>query len=496
MLAGDPVGVVGVGTIGTGIAEVAARAGHPVVLYDGYPATAETAAEVLRQRLDLPADWVRVARTLDGLAGCALVIEATAEDPAVKRDLLTAVEKVVGEDTPLATNTSSHSVTVLARALRVPGRLVGMHFVNPVTGTALVEVVRGHATSARIVATACAVATAWGKKPVVCESTPGFVVNRVTRPFMGEAQRIVEERVADPGTVDELLRLAGGFPSGPFELSDRLGQDIDLAVTRSIWEQTFHDQRYAPTVFQQRLVDAGLLGTKTGTGVFRYDVPADHPRGPRAGAGRAPRALRPASVRYKEGFAVMEPIVDRIAAGGVRIRVIGDSEPECTDEVGLVLPSGGRLVETGGDTAGSIGDEVVSLDWVFDPVRTSLVAVAASPNCSAQTLSEALGTLQAARLDVVVIEDTPGMIVARTISMIINEATDLVSRGDAHAGDVDIAMMLAGVFPQGPLQWGERLGPSCVVAVLDAMHRATPTGRYRTCQALRLAADTGSPLRR
>ncbi len=161
--------------------------------------------------------------------------------------MLAALEKAVRDDALLATNTSTCSVTVLARALRVPHRLVGMHFLMPAEITAAVEVVRGAMTSTAAVDAACATARAWGKVPVLCDTTPGLVVDRVNGPFFGEAQRLVEERAADPTTVDLLLRDAGGFPMGPFDLSDRVGQDIVLAVTRSIWEQTFHDQRYSPT---------------------------------------------------------------------------------------------------------------------------------------------------------------------------------------------------------------------------------------------------------
>src|SRR5919199_646050 len=179
-------------------------------------------------------------------------------------------------------------IALVAAGLRHAERVVGLHFFNPADRMRLVEVVRGDATAPEVVEVAVDLARAWDKTPVVCASTPGFVVNRVARPYYGEAQRLVEEGVADPATVDAVLREAGGFPLGPFELTDLVGQDVNLAVTRSVWEQTFHDPRYAPTVFQQRLVDAGRLGRKTGRGVFTYDdqgratdaTPATEPRRP------------------------------------------------------------------------------------------------------------------------------------------------------------------------------------------------------------------------
>lgn len=490
-----PVGIIGAGAIGAAIAQTVASAGSRVVLFDGDEVMARSAAQLVLASTPEAEGRVRVAESVDDLADCGLVIESGDEDLAAKRDMLVSVEKAVGDGVLLATNTSTSSVTVLGRALRRPARLVGMHFVGLST-TRVVEIVRGAATSPATVEAACAAARSWDRVPVVCDSTPGLVLNRVNASYFGEAQRLVEERAALPQSIDEVLRRVGGFPLGPFELSDQLGQDAVLATIRQIWEQTFHDQRYAPTTLQQRLVDAGWLGVSAGRGVYDY---TDQGAGRRAAAPVAPtvpQGLHVEEVGYTEGFAVMEPLVQRIMDGGVRLRSVGDSDPECSDEVGLLLPSGGRVVETSGRRARDIGDEVVTLDWAFDAATTTQVAVAAAANCSARTLGEAIAILQAAQLDVMLVEDSPGLIVARTISMIINEAIDLVDRGKATARDIDVAMQLGLRYPDGPMTWGERIGPACVVAVLDALHEAVPTGRYRAAPALRYAADTGSPLLR
>ncbi len=502
------VGVVGAGTMGAGIAEVAARAGQRVLLLDVAEGAAAAAIGATAGRLkrDVATDRLDAdeAAAVHGrlepvddvaaLAPCGLVIEAVAEDLEVKRDLFATLEEVVADDTVLATNTSSLSVTAVAAGLRLPARLVGLHFFNPAPRMRLVEVVRGAATSETVVEDATAVVRAWGKEPVSCTSTPGFIVNRVARPYYGEAQRMVEERVADPATIDHVLREAGGFPMGPFELTDLVGQDVNLAVSRSVWEQTFQDPRYAPTVLQQSLVDAGRLGRKTGRGVYSYGPDADEADGPRAGAVVQPRTVRPTGVRYSEGWAVMEPLLARIAAGGVEVAVIGQSDPECTDEIGVLLPAGGRLIETDGSTASSAGRDVVVLDWALDAQETGTVVVAAAPSCSAQTLSEAVGLLQAAGVDVIVVKDTAGLVVARTVAMLVNEAVGVVSRGEAGRADVDTAMTLGTGYPRGPLAWGEQVGPACVVAVLRHLHEAVPTGRYRVVPELRLAAESGSPL--
>ncbi len=502
------VGVVGAGTMGAGIAEVAARAGHRVLLLDVAEGAAAAAIEATAGRLErdvqkdrLDAEEAAAVRgrlepvaDVAALAACGLVVEAVAEDLEVKRDLFAALEEVVADDAVLATNTSSLSVTAVAAPLRLPGRLVGLHFFNPAPRMRLVEVVRGAATSAAVVDDVTDLVRAWGKEPVTCTSTPGFVVNRVARPFYGEAQRMVEEKVADAATIDHVLREVAGFPMGPFELSDLVGQDVNLAVSRSVWEQTFHDPRYAPTVLQQGLVDAGLLGRKTGRGVYSYAPDAPEADGPRAGAVVQPRTMRPTRVRYSEGWAVMEPLLARMAAGGVEVAIVGESDPECTDQIGVLLPSGGRLLETDGSTASSAGRDVVVLDWALDAQQTHAVVVAASPSCSTQTLSEAVGLLQAAGVAVIVVRDTAGLVVARTVAMLVNEAVGVVSRGEAGRADVDTAMTLGTGYPRGPLAWGEQVGPACVVAVLRHLHEAVPTGRYRVAPELRLAAESGSPL--
>jgi 3-hydroxybutyryl-CoA dehydrogenase len=361
------VAVVGAGTMGAGIAEVAARAGHPVLLLDAAPGAADAALDAMRARLARDVDKqrlsgddareiggrVQVAEGTDGLAGVGLVVEAIAESLEAKRSLFTALEDVVDDECVLATNTSSLSVTAVAAGLRRPERVVGLHFFNPAPRMRLVEVVRGEETSPNVVDTALELATAWGKTPVRCTSTPGFIVNRVARPYYGEAQRMVEEGVADPATVDAVLREAGGFPMGPFELTDLVGQDVNLAVSRSVWEQTFHDPRYAPTVFQQRLVDAGRLGRKTGRGVYEY---GDSPP-PVASSEPARDVPAEVGVSRSLDFGSATAFLDRVRAAGVAFSATDDED----GEPGVRLPGGGVLRLTDGSPAVSwTGDEGVS----------------------------------------------------------------------------------------------------------------------------------------
>ncbi len=274
------VAIVGAGTMGAGIAQVAAVAGHTVLLYDVRENAAEKAIADVRKNIDklvakgkLIAQNVNVSAvaSLGKIAPAQLVIEAIVEDLAAKREVFGKLESIVAADCILATNTSSISITAIAARLQHPGRVAGMHFFNPAPLMELVEVVSGLATDRNCTEAIFATAKAWGKTPVHVKSSPGFIVNRVARPFYLEALKMLEERVAIPAAIDAAMRECGGFRMGPFELMDLIGNDVNLAVTKSIFEGFFYEPRFRPSRLQQELVDAGWFGRKTGRGWYRYD---------------------------------------------------------------------------------------------------------------------------------------------------------------------------------------------------------------------------------
>ena len=213
------------------------------------------------------------------------MVEAVVEDLAVKQALFADLEKVVTPGCVLATNTSSLSPTAIAAALSHPGRLVGMHFFNPAPVMRLVEVVSGLATGPEVAAAVTELARAWGKQVVRAAATPGFIVNRVARPYYAEALRLAEEQAAGQATIDAVLTQAGGFRMGPFALMDLVGQDVNEAVTRSVWTAFGYDPRFAPSLLQRALVEAGWLGRKSGRGWYRYGDGEPPPR-PEAAPGR------------------------------------------------------------------------------------------------------------------------------------------------------------------------------------------------------------------
>jgi 3-hydroxybutyryl-CoA dehydrogenase len=278
------IAVLGSGTMGGGIAQVCALRGFETVLYDLTPEIVGKAQERIRGSIQKGVELGKTApeaaeaalarlkttAALEDCAGADLVIEAAPETVEIKRDLFQRVDALVGPETLLATNTSSLSVTVLASTVRRPERFLGLHFFNPPVLMKLVEVIRGEQTAPEVLEAGVAFARALGKVPVVCQDTPAFIVNRVARPFYGEALRLLGERAAEPAVIDALARSVG-FKMGPFELMDLIGLDVNFAVTQSVYHAFFEDPRYRPHPIQRRMVEAGQLGRKAGRGFYRYE---------------------------------------------------------------------------------------------------------------------------------------------------------------------------------------------------------------------------------
>jgi 3-hydroxybutyryl-CoA dehydrogenase len=287
-LAGAVIGVVGAGTMGSGIAQVALEAGHEVALYDVDEQALERGVERVRvglgrraAKLELDADsidaWVdgrlanlRTAVTLDAVAAAAdIAIEAALEDIDLKRTIFHALDREAPPEALLATNTSALSVAAIAVATRRPEHVLGLHFFNPAPLMPLVEVVRGAQTDADSVKRAVALMERWGKTPVVAQDAPGFIVNRVNRPFTLEALRMLEADEAGIADIDEAIR-AAGYPMGPFELMDLIGIDVNLAVATAVYEGLGRPNRLRPSPIQERLVEDGRFGRKTGAGFYAY----------------------------------------------------------------------------------------------------------------------------------------------------------------------------------------------------------------------------------
>jgi len=494
------VAVIGAGAMGAGIAQVAAQAGHPVKLYDNRPGAAAQAIAAIDQRLGQRvkagklADSARLAclanlhacDALPALADARLVIEAIVEQLAVKRQLFAELERLCAPDCLLASNTSSLSITTLAAELAHPERFAGLHFFNPAPVMALVEVVSGLATAEHTACTLHDTASAWGKRPVHTRSTPGFIVNRVARPFYAESLRLLQEGAADSATLDALLREAGGFAMGAFELTDLIGHDVNYAVTCSVFDAYYQDMRFQPSLLQKELVDAGRLGRKSGQGFYDYREGAQRP---------LPHSLSSdASVEHcvAEGLPpLFDGLLARLENQGMAVtRRPGTGLLRCGEAV-LAL-SDGRMASQHARDQGL--QNLVLLDLALDFATAARIGISWAANTSPAAIDQAVALLNRAGLAVSALTDSPGLCVLRTVAMLANEGADAALQGVASAADIDLAMRAGVNYPRGPLAWADALGLDTVVAVLQHLQAAYGEERYRPSLLLRRCLAQGRSL--
>lgn len=500
-----PVAVIGAGSMGAGIAQVAAQAGHAVRLFDlqaGAAARAlariadDLAGAVQRGKLaaterDATLARLSVAEQLTDLAGCGLAVEAIIEKLEPKQALFAELENVLGPQAVLATNTSSISVTAVAQKLAQPQRLIGWHFFNPATRMKLVEIISGVATDPALVAPMQALTRAWGKVPVLAPNAPGFIVNRVARPYYAEGLRLLAERVADVASIDALLRQAGGFVMGPFELMDLIGVEVNLSVTTSVFEATAFDPRYAPHLIQQELVRSGRFGRKTGHGFYRYE--SGKPQG--AAVAFVEPAPSVPVLRCAVDMGLLTPLVQRLTAAGVTLLQDDALPPEtlALGEADAGTPGGTWIALSDGSTAAQrsaqrAGRPVLLLDLARDFGTTPMVGVAVGGRGDGPALAAALAP---AGIQLLPLADVAGLVVLRTVACLANEAADVLTWTGTVPTDIDTAMRLGTAYPVGPLAWADAIGPARVATVLTHLQQHYGEVRYRRSPALSHLQHTG-----
>jgi 3-hydroxybutyryl-CoA dehydrogenase len=481
------VAVVGAGAMGAGIAQVAAVAGHTVLLLDNRPQAAQAAIEGLRAQLDklvakgkltaqaaqAAGQRLQAATQLSDLSAAALVVEAIVENLQAKQTLFADLEALVSADCLFGSNTSSISITAIGSALKHPQRLAGLHFFNPAPVMALVEVVSGLATATEVAETLFATATAWGKTSVHAKSSPGFIVNRVARPYYAEALRLRNEGAADCATLDAVMRESGGFRMGPFELMDMIGLDVNFAVTRSVWNAYFNDPRYLPSLIQQDLVDAGYLGKKSGRGYYDYREGAEKPL-PQT----EPRHTSPSRIVVCGDTPSARALSARLQAAGVTFEraVSTDGRIAEADDAVLFVTDGRSATQRAAE--GGVANTVL-IDLALDYSKATRVALANAGQCSEPAFAFACAVLQAAGLQVSRLADVPGLAVMRTVAMLANEAADAVYQGVCTARAADDAMRLGVNYPVGPLAWADQVGLANIQQVLSHLNASYGEDRYR-----------------
>jgi 3-hydroxybutyryl-CoA dehydrogenase len=450
--------------MGSGIALVAAQAGAQVVIFDvnedACAKSREAATNSLHQSVERgrllqdQADRflksMRWTSSLGDLGHCTLVIEAILEDQAVKQALFAELEDIVGNEVIIASNTSSLSIARLAKPLRHPGRFAGMHFFNPPTAMKLVEVVSGPATAPHVAQTIAAIAAGWKKVAVQVADVPGFIVNRVARPYYAEGFQALQQSAAPAEVIDHLFKSAAGFRMGPLELTDLIGQDVNFSVARTVYDSYFGQTRFVPQLLQASLVDAGWLGRKSGRGIYDYSGTAS------------------------------KVIPEPIAANPLKD---APPRPECAGPGQTPLEIGGMVVRfTRGQTARAeartAGKPVVVLDW-FEAATAQACGFAASDDKAAEVGARLLAAWNLAPFR---IADTPGLIVTRTLAQIANAAGDAVLECVSDEVGIDSALQFGANYPFGPFAWTEQLGGEAVVVTLQAIALGTGHAIYNPSQ--------------
>lgn len=497
-----PVGVIGSGAMGSGIASVAAMAGHPVQLFDVDASQTRSArvkivatwrkrlaaGKVSSERVAAAESNLDIAAELSDLAGAGLVIEAVTENLEVKQSLLAQVEEIVADKCVIASNTSSISITAIASGLREPSRFLGLHFFNPVPAMRLVEVVNGLRTDGTLAETMVELMNRWGKSAVICASAPGFIVNHVARPFYGEAFAMQAERIAPPEAIDALLRDAAGFKMGPFELTDLIGQDVNAAANRAVWAALGHDPRFKPSPFQVELVAAKMLGRKTGRGVYDHAAPVP-----------APTVVTPSSVvpPIFVPLEISDPVLSRLvqrlrdAAIGMETDALLDADTIAVGDA-LVAVADGRTAASRSAHAEMV--EVVLLDAVALHEDAALMGVTSSVGCGSANVMGVAAAFARAGTELVPLADIPGLVVIRTVGQLINIAIDVVAQGIANAADVAIAMQLGTNYPHDLFEWGQAIGAPRLVELLDNLSAEYRDTRHRVTPLLRQFAQLGRSL--
>lgn len=491
--------------MGSGIALSGLMAGLEVVLVDVSPQMRQRADGYIRQHLERKGLEERIqalnlSDTAQALAACQVVIEAIPEDLQLKQAAFAELGRICPPPAVLATNTSTLTVTAIASAAASPERVAGMHFFNPAPVLPLVEIARGAGTNEASVDALVELAKTLGKVPVVTADTPGFIVNRVARPFYGEALRLLGEGAAGHQQIDLLARLGAGFPLGPFELMDLIGIDVNLAATRTMYESSYGEPRYRPHRLQDQMVQRGALGRKCGRGFYRYEqgvrVEQD-PQIPEPGHGEGYLLLSQGGWAPGLGQQLVQLGYSLSETHGdlPRLAIVASGK----DEGGL---ADARRYDRGLDPGVPLLCQMADMTWSavaaqmqhperlvgFDGLFLAegrAVTLVAGPG-TAEPIREMVGQwVRALGRIPVWVEETPGLILPRIVCCLANEAAFAVQDRVAEARSIDQAVQLGLNHPIGPLARARSMGYDKAVAVLDHLFDEYREERYRVAPALR-----------
>ena len=477
------IAVIGTGTMGRGIAQIAAAGGIRVLMYDAQKGAAADAKEFIARMINRAAEKgsislddavaaisrLQVVESMAELAPAHLVVEAIIENLEVKRKLFAALEKIVSVDCILASNTSSLSVTEIAASCDKPGRVAGYHFFNPVPLLKLVEVINGVLTERWVGEVLDKIARRCGHQPVRAKDSPGFLVNHAGRAFYTEALRIVSEGICEARDVDDVLRDGtAGFRVGPFELMDIVGLDVSGVVMESIYHQFYEEPRFRPVALTRQRMAAGLYGRKSGRGWYAYEdnkkiAPPDRP---------VPGA-RPESVWIDPSEPDRKAVLASFFDGKV---ALDDGNKPGPKSVCVVIPFGmdatSAAIEAGVEPERTVASDIM---LGLNGHRTLMT----TPVTDTDVRDQVHGLLAADGVGVTVIHDSPGFIAQRVIAAIVNVGCDIAQQRIATPADIDMAVRLGLAYPKGPIELGDMVGGARILSILEAMQTFYRDPRYR-----------------
>ncbi|MDQ9021808.1 3-hydroxyacyl-CoA dehydrogenase [Acinetobacter sichuanensis] len=477
--------LIGTGVMGMGIAQIAAQAGLEVRLFDVQAGAAERGLNQLKQTLEKlqlkgkitvqqlneTLARLKVIEHIEAVAGVDLVVEAIIENIEIKQKLFLQLENIVSEQTILATNTSSLSVTAIAAALNVPSRLAGFHFFNPVPLMKIVEVIAGLATAETVVVDLLELSQRMGHLGVRTKDTPGFIVNHAGRAYGTEALKALGEGVASVSEIDRILREGAGFRMGPFELFDLTALDVSHPVMESIFNQYYQEDRYRPHALTRQMLAAKRVGRKVGEGFYRY---VEGKKVNEAAAQLVPDVTQFNAV-WLYADLQQDDLILRQYLREKNITLDAAEQP-AADSL-IILATYGEDTTTAALRLGIDATRAVSIDLLTDFAkhRTLMPSIVTQKTY----VDQAHALFAQDQHGVSIIEESIGFIAQRVLAMVINLACDIAQQQIASATDIDQAVRLGLGYPYGPISWGDQLGSQRILLILERILNNTGDQRYR-----------------
>lgn len=494
------IGIIGSGIMGSGIAQISAQSGHQTYLYDVQNGASEKSKlnlistfEKLQaknklsvEQVNLAINNIYIASELADLVECDLIIEAIVENLAIKQKLLKDLETLVSDDTILASNTSSLSITSIAAQCKFPERVIGFHFFNPVPLMKVVEVIAGLKTEPVIIQKLSQLAQAFGHRAVITKDTPGFIINHAGRAYGTEALKILNENIADISDIDRVLRDGVGFRMGPFELLDLTGLDVSHPVMESIYHQYYEEPRYKPNPLTQQMLEAKLLGRKTQAGFYQY---AD---GHKYGEKPCQTAVKPES--YPSIWIAADFIEDKkilehyISNQNIRLDISEKPNPKSL----CIIASYGEDTTHSSLRFKTDPHQTVCIDMLygFDKHRTLMPSLITH----SELIETAHYIFSRDNTHASVIQESIGFIAQRILSMVINLGCDIAQQQIATVDDINAAVRLGLGYPFGPIEWGDQLGADKILLILNRISALTNDPRYRPSPWLQRRVALNLPL--